>query len=56
MQCTITTQNRTQNIFKDYLPGKLFSKLITEIYATYAIHANTFQFFTNYLLLYIKVE
>ena len=49
MQCTITTQN----IFKDYLLGKLFSKLITEIYA---IHANTFQFFRNYLLLYIKVE
>ena len=39
-----------------YLPGKLFSKLITEIYAIYAIHANTFQFFTNYLLLYIKVQ
>ena len=35
--------NSKQNsIFKDYLSGKLFNKLITEIKA---IDANTFQFF-----------
>ena len=49
MQCMITSQT----IFTEYLPWKLFSKLITEIYVK---HANTFQFFRNYLLLYIKVE
>ena len=53
MQCMITTQNKTQTIFTEYFLWKLFSKLITEIYL---IHANTFQFFRNHLLLYIKVE